>query len=543
MTKLFLNLLNISVTASFIIIAVLLLRIFLKKFPKNYTCILWGLVALRLALPFNIESAFSLVPSGEIVSPNIFSSSTSTNVLDTGFEGINSVINPTVENFIENNKTPLEAFVFIAAIIWLSVAVIMLLIGAISYLRLKWVLRFSVKDESSCYNSDAIKTPFIFGIFNPKIYLPFNIAGEEKELIIKHEKAHLSRLDNITKIFAYILLSIYWFNPLVWVYYLVLQRDIEIACDQKVIKTMPTESKQLYSITLLKYSTSSKLHALTPIAFGEISVKQRIKNIMSYKKPTIWISIAFILIVTITILAFMTTPIKDGAENSNTTNENTSVEYDEKYQKFINAIENGTYEQTITEFESLLGGDVGIENTSNSDKSTQTSTDDTSSTKNIESTIPITIQSKVTNPKTKEILIDDLNWKDYFEIVYKTLKCTDDNEKTSTITFPYCIKLKKGYEYAPDNGENETTSRVCYESTVEHYYCEFDKNGRVTALNKKSANYESYKMRQILNLNESTPTFYSNGEIKTFENGKAIMAIHTNFKIEYFTGALYILDK
>lgn len=312
MIELFLHFFNISVTASYIIIAVLLLRLLLKKFPKSYTCILWGIVALRLALPFKIESFLSLIPSGEPVSPQIFTYDTLPPVLfDTGFEGVDSVINPVAADYIASNKTPLETFMLIVSIVWIAVVACMLMFGLISYIRIKYVLRFSVKNESGNYNSEAVKSPFIFGIVKPRIYLPFNINNEDENIIVSHEKAHITRLDHLTKILTYVLLSVYWFNPLVWIYYLVLQRDIESACDQRVIKNMSAEAKKLYSVTLLKYSANNKFHTLIPVAFGEISVKQRIKSVMHYKKPTLWVTIAFVLIAVFTVLAFMTTPAKN----------------------------------------------------------------------------------------------------------------------------------------------------------------------------------------------------------------------------------------
>lgn len=364
MTELFLHLFNISITASYIIIAVLLLRLLIKKFPKNYTCILWGLVGLRLALPFKIESLFSLVPSGETVSPQIFAQEGALPVpFDTGFQEVDTVINPVAADYIANNKTPLETFVFITAIVWLVIVAVMLLIGIVSYFRLKYILRFSVRNELGHYNSEAVKSPFIFGIIKPKIYLPFNINNVDEGIIVSHEKAHINRLDHITKILAYILLSVYWFNPLVWVYYFVLQRDIEAACDQRVIKNMSTEAKQLYSVTLLKYSVNNKFHALTPVAFGEISVKQRIKSVMHYKKPTIWVVIAFVLVAVFMVLAFMTTPIKNNqaeSEEPTTSLNTTSVE---SALENKNSSETKTSSQNVTSQKESSGTATASQNT------------------------------------------------------------------------------------------------------------------------------------------------------------------------------------
>ena len=330
MNTIFLHLFNISVSASYMIIAVIILRLLLKKAPKYYTCILWGLVALRLFVPIKIESILSLLPSGETVSPQILSGSSTTEaVINTGFAPLDTMLNNSVEGFTapayEYTKSPLELFVNISSVIWLVVAIGLLILGILSFFRLKYRLRFSVLENDGCYRSDAIASPFIFGIIKPKVYLPFNIDDSDKAYIIAHERAHIKRLDYLTKIFSFILLAVYWFNPLVWIAYILFQKDTEIACDQSVIKKMATEEKKNYSFALLKYSMNPKMRAITPLAFGEISVKQRIKQVMSYKKPTLWVTIIAFVISIAVILCFMASPKAENVTSVSyeSTNENT----------------------------------------------------------------------------------------------------------------------------------------------------------------------------------------------------------------------------
>ncbi len=538
MTELFLHLLNISITAGYMILAVLLLRLLLKKAPRDFTCILWGLVALRLALPFNIESIFSLVPSGETVSTTFFTGKLYNGaIIDTGIERINSEIAPIVDTYVKNSQTPLTQLAFIATIIWLSVGGLILIFGLTSYFKLMHKLRFSVRTEDGYYRSEVINSPFIFGLTNPKIYLPFNLNASDEENILLHEKAHIARMDHITKFFAFILLGIYWFNPLVWVYYFLLQKDIEVACDQKVIKNMKTEAKQLYSVTLLKYSISPKLHTLTPIAFGEISVKKRVKSIMKYKKPSILIMGVFVLISIFSVLGFMTTPIKKEVVQVETptppvttTPDNTSsnIEYTPKYNELIEAIENGTYNQSLSEFESLLGGSTGKM--------------DSDTPQDTKPPVSAPTESTSDNVTATRIEINKYNWQNYYEIVNKTLKYTDKNGKSSTISFPFYIKLKDGIKYIPEYGSVKSSVAMTFSSTYNYYFCEFDKNGTITELKEKTSGKIASSFYDSLELGKFVKLFYENGETKTFENGKAVIAVRSDLKISYVSGAIYVAD-
>lgn len=310
MENLFIKLFNISVIASFIVLAVILVRFIMKKSPKWIICILWGLVGLRLVMPFSIESVLSLIPSKATIPDDILI--THTPQIHTGIPVINSYINPIIsENLkpdIAASVNPMQVIVFIAAILWITGIAIMLIYSAVSYFLLKRKVSASVVKNDNIYYCDAIKSPFILGIIKPKIYLPSDIQNYNYDYVIAHEKAHIKRLDHIWKPLAFLILSIYWYNPLLWIAYILFCRDIETACDQKVIKTMETEEVKGYSTALLNFSINKKIVNACPLAFGEVGVKTRIKSILNYKKPTFWIIIVSAVLAVAVAVCFLTVP-------------------------------------------------------------------------------------------------------------------------------------------------------------------------------------------------------------------------------------------
>ncbi len=316
MENILITLLNLSITASYVIIAVILLRYVLFKAPKWISCLLWAVVGIRLAFPFSIESMLSLIPSAKPIPEDIAMSREPQ--IDTGLDFVNSAVNPVISGSFTpdpvQSANPLQIWLPIASIIWIAGLCAILLWGMISYIlvRRKTIPYINIRDN--IYICDNIFSPFILGMLRPKIYLPSAISGEESAVVIEHEKAHISRLDHIWKPIGFVLLAVYWFNPLVWLAYALLCRDIEKACDQKVIKKMSDDSRRIYSQTLLSYSANSVRISACPLAFGEVGVKTRIKSILNYKKPAFWIIIVAIVLLIATAVVFLTYPKAESEE-------------------------------------------------------------------------------------------------------------------------------------------------------------------------------------------------------------------------------------
>lgn len=318
MENLFLHLLNLSITASYIILTVILLRFLLFKAPKWINCLLWSVVGLRLAIPFSIESVFSLIPSAEPIPQNIMHSQTPQ--IHSGITPLNNVINPVIEySFAPDTSAstnPLQIAFFVASLVWLAGLCAILLWGIVSYLKLRKNVSASIMLCDSIYYCDHISSPFILGIIRPRIYLPSTIAEDEKPHVIAHEKAHLARLDHIWKPIGFLLLCVYWFNPLVWLAYILFCRDIEKACDEKVIREMQTEERKKYSTALLNCSIRRLTVNACPLAFGEVGVKSRVKAILNYKKPAFWLIIVAIILCIALAVTFLTMPIDRNIGNT-----------------------------------------------------------------------------------------------------------------------------------------------------------------------------------------------------------------------------------
>ncbi len=327
MDKIFIDILNLSITASYIIIAVMLLNLVLHKAPKWISCLLWSVVGLRLAFPFSIESILSLIPSKDPI-PSDIAISPSPHI-NTGLPFVNNAVNHVISESFKpepvQSANPLQIWLPIASIIWIAGLCAILLWGIISYILVKRRTIPSINIRDNIYICDNISFPFILGIIRPKIYLPSSVSGEQASVVIEHEKAHISRLDHIWKPIGFVLLAVYWFNPLVWLAYILLCRDIEKACDQKVIKKMSDDSRRIYSQTLLSYSTNSVRISACPLAFGEVGVKTRVKSILNYKKPAFWIIIVAIVLLIATAVVFLTYPKAEKPENKNETDVNPPI--------------------------------------------------------------------------------------------------------------------------------------------------------------------------------------------------------------------------
>ncbi len=316
MSRLFLSVLNMSISAGWIVIAVLVFRLLLKKAPRQMTVLLWGLVGLRLVCPFKLESAISLIPSAETVSPDIMTDPLPE--IDSGITLINQAINPIISGSLtpspETSANPLQSLIPVLAAIWLFGAAFMLVYMAASYLGLRKKVGSAVPLRENIFRSDAARSPFVLGIFKPRIYLPFNLSEEASGYVIAHERAHIRRKDHILKPVGFLILAFHWFNPLIWVGYAVFCRDIELACDESVIKGLEPEFRADYSEALLSLSVVRRAASVCPLAFGEVGVKERVKSVLGYKKPAVWIIIAASAVLAFTVLCLLTSPEKKKPE-------------------------------------------------------------------------------------------------------------------------------------------------------------------------------------------------------------------------------------
>ena len=303
MTTVFVRIVEMSLAASIIIIAVLFLRLLLKKAPKWISVLLWGIVAFRLVCPFTIESVLSLMPSEEVINTEILTHAATEVVTDVEEMPTNTVI---TEKSVDN----LQLVVNIICYVWIAGVAVMLAYTIFSYWRLKKKIGTAVLLRDDIYQSENVVSPFVLGIIKPKIYLPFNISEQNAENVIAHERAHLSRKDHLWKPFGFLVLTLHWFNPLVWLGYVLLCRDIELACDEKVVENFDNEKKADYSQALLSCSVNRRVISACPLAFGEVGVKNRMKTILNYKKPAFWIVVVSIVLCTVVAVCFLTSPIE-----------------------------------------------------------------------------------------------------------------------------------------------------------------------------------------------------------------------------------------
>lgn len=310
MSELFLKIVNMSISAGWIVIAVVVLRFLLKNAPKWIRVLLWGIVAVRLICPFSVESALSLIPSAETVSPDIMMEQTPQ--IHTGISFVNNAVNPMIESSFAPEElvsiNPLQIWIPIFAIIWLTGMAAMLIYTTITYWRLKRRVRTAVLLRDNIFQSEQVPSPFVLGLLRPKIYLPFHIQEQDAAPVIAHEQAHIKRLDHWWKPVGFLLLTLHWFNPLMWLGYILLCRDIELACDEKVIKDLDTEQKADYSQALLNCSVNRKMIAACPLAFGENNIKKRIRSVLNYKQPAFWIIVIAVIACIVTAVCFLTNP-------------------------------------------------------------------------------------------------------------------------------------------------------------------------------------------------------------------------------------------
>ncbi len=315
MNNFLLTLLDMSVVSSLLIVAVILLRLVFKKAPKAIICILWALVGLRLVCPFSFESNLSLVPEAEPVTYIAEHSEVDKPGEELKGENRKVVSYNTSEGSVVVTTQSSAEFDFkeffsdMLPYVWGFGVFAMAVSSVISYIRLRKSMRACLNLKDNIHLCDGIKSPFILGVIRPKIYIPSHLNEDEQRVVVAHEKAHLKRLDHIWKPLGFLILSLHWFNPLVWLSYVLLCRDIEGACDEHVVKKMNGDDKKLYSYTLLSCSAPRHMLTACPVAFGEVSVKGRVKSVLSYKKPAFWIIIAAVVASIAVAVLFMTNPM------------------------------------------------------------------------------------------------------------------------------------------------------------------------------------------------------------------------------------------
>ncbi len=325
MEGIFIKLVNMSITAGWLILAVVAFRFLLRRAPRWIVCLLWALVAVRLLCPVSLESALSMVPSRETIRQDIAVSDAP--AIDSGVAFLDGAVNSVLEGSFaptpEASVNPLQIGISLASVLWAAGVAAMLVYAAAGYFRLWRRVRTAVRAEGDLYRSEFVDTPFILGVIRPRIYLPSHMEEATASYVTDHERAHIKRGDHLWKPFAYLLLSVYWFQPLCWLAYALLCRDIELACDERVIRGYDSHQRKMYSEALLACSVNRRTVAACPLAFGEVGVKKRVKTVLNYKRPAFWIVTAAAAVCIAAAVCFLTDPVQqdtDSADASNTVN-------------------------------------------------------------------------------------------------------------------------------------------------------------------------------------------------------------------------------
>lgn len=320
LTDIFTYVLNMSITGSYIILAVMLARLLLKKAPKKISYLLWIAPFFRLVCPFTLQSAFSFFNLG-IFNKDVYANTIHEYVplsydwdytpeFATGITQGQSLVPSTFEVFNgspQYSANPLQIYLFVLAVLWILGMAAMFVYAGVTFIKTKRMLRTAVKLEGNVFESESISSPFVMGIFRPKIYLPYSLSEREKEYIILHEKTHIKSLDHFAKIFAFFVLTVHCFNPLCYLAFTLMSRDMEMACDEAVLKKNESIRKD-YSSSLLSFATNKKLPSPSPLCFGESGVKQRIKNALSWKKPKVLIVALALVLLFVCTVAFISNP-------------------------------------------------------------------------------------------------------------------------------------------------------------------------------------------------------------------------------------------
>lgn len=310
MADVFIKTLNMGIAASWLILAVVVLRVILKRAPKRFRLLLWAVVGLRLVLPVSIESALSLVPSTQTLPENVMYAAAPE--LNTGIAALNDAINPAFTAAFAPepaaSANPLQVLLPVASVIWLAGAAAMLLWALVSWLRLRRRVADAVLLEGNVFESERVASPFVLGLIRPRIYLPFGLDEGAREQVLTHERSHIARGDHVIKPLGWLILAVYWYNPLVWLAYALFCRDIELACDERVIRRLPVSGRADYSQALLDLSRPRHGVGACPLAFGESAVKGRVKSVLTYKRPAFWLIMLAALLCIGAAVCFLTDP-------------------------------------------------------------------------------------------------------------------------------------------------------------------------------------------------------------------------------------------
>ena len=318
MSELFLSVLNMSLTASYVILFVILIRLLLKKAPKVISYALWGVVAFRLIIPFSFESIFSLMPRNGNAVPIpydiIYQQSPKIN---SGIEVVDSFVSQSLPAPTAGaSANPLQIYMEIGAYIWVLGIIALIVYSLVSILVLKRQLKSAQLIEKNVFEAKNLRTPFVLGLIRPKIYLPIGLNASERSYILLHEQTHIHRKDHIIKILAFLTLSIHWFNPLVWIAFVLMSKDMELSCDERVLKEMDEDIKKPYANSLLLLATGRHILNGSPLAFGEGNVRGRIKNVLNYKKPRFWVVLVSFIILICTCIVLLSNPIRSDQDLS-----------------------------------------------------------------------------------------------------------------------------------------------------------------------------------------------------------------------------------
>jgi beta-lactamase regulating signal transducer with metallopeptidase domain len=309
MDAIFLRLLNMSITACYVILAVILIRLMLRRAPRIFSYLLWAAVLFRLTFPVSFESVFSMVRISTQPVPEDIMFAASPQI-QSGIAVIDHAVNSSLPAPVAVGASinPIQIWIFLGEILWLAGVALLLGYSVVTFVRLHRKLRYASHRDSNIYEIAGCGVPFVFGIWKPKIYLPVGISEAEGNYILKHEQTHIRRWDHVIKPFAFLVLCVHWFNPLVWIAFFLMSADMELSCDESVLKQLGGEIKKDYSSTLLSLSTGRRIIGGCPLAFGEDNIKGRIKNILNYKRPTFWVISIAVLIVAAACIGLISDP-------------------------------------------------------------------------------------------------------------------------------------------------------------------------------------------------------------------------------------------
>lgn len=317
MDKIFLQLLNRSICAGWLILAVIVLRQILRRAPKWIRCVLWAFVAVRLVCPFSLQSMFSLIPSARTLSPYDVQYAKAPEI-HSGVAAIDNTLNPVIrESFTPDPAAsidPLHVWTAAAGIVWLIGLLFLTGYALLSYIRLRKHVSESVCLRQNIYLCDNVRSPFILGVLRPAIYLPADLEEDAMQYILAHEQAHIARRDHWWKLLGFFLLCAYWFHPLVWAAYILFCRDMELACDEKAVKNWNFAGKKAYSHALVSCSAQRRAILSCPLAFGEVGVRERVKAVLHYKKPALWVITVSAVICALVAVCFLTDPVGEAKE-------------------------------------------------------------------------------------------------------------------------------------------------------------------------------------------------------------------------------------